>query len=73
MSQVVTGCGWRWLGPVPRMYEWKSLQTIVLPSQTATIHRIWKGVGRGKEAQSVCWETLGNRKSQRKKWGPETM
>lgn len=68
MSQVVTGSGWRRLGPVPGMYEWKSLQTIVLPSETAAIYRIWKRVGSGKDAQPVCWETLGNGRRLRNNW-----
>lgn len=68
MSQVVTGSGRRQLGPVPGMYEWKSLQTIVLPSETAAIYRIWKRADCGKEARPDCWETLGNGRSQRNSW-----
>lgn len=65
MSQVVTSSGRRWLGPVPGMYEWKRLQTIVLPSETAAIYRIWKRVDCGKEAEPVYWETLDNVRSLR--------
>lgn len=57
MSQV-TSRGWRQLGSVPGMYEWRSLQSIVLPSETAAIYRIWKRVDCGKKAQPI-WETVG--------------
>lgn len=37
---------------------WMEKQTIVLPSETAAIYRIWKRVECGKEARPVCWDTL---------------
>lgn len=37
-----------------------SVQTIVLPSETAAIYRIWKGRDGGNKSLPVCWEPLGS-------------
>lgn len=47
--------------------EWR-LQCIVLSSKQLLFIGFEKGWDCGKEAQPVCWETLGNGRSLRSNW-----
>lgn len=73
MSQVVRMSGWRRLGPLPRMHEWKSTETIVLSSDTAAIFRAWRGEGFENVAQSVYRDTVEGRQKSDYQLGGETM
>lgn len=73
MSQVVKTSGRRRLGPAPGMLEWKSLETIVLSSDTAAIFRAWKRVGFENVAQPVSRDTLEGKENSEYQLGAETM
>lgn len=73
MSQVVKMSGWRWLGPAPRMHEWRSTETIVLSSDTGAIFRAWKRVGFENVAASVCRDALEGKEKSEDQLGGETM